>query len=76
MLEAVAEKIPGTEKVMLTCFRSNEKAMAFYEKMGYGKDEFSPPPRILRNGAIVESEYVWKPKLLYRDAPFRRAEEE
>ena len=32
--------------------------MRFYERLGYEKDEFSPEPRVLRNGTVVEIDYV------------------
>ncbi|KAH8779445.1 acyl-CoA N-acyltransferase [Hyaloscypha sp. PMI_1271] len=54
----IAARIPGTEKVMLTCFTSNVRGVKFYERLGYAKDEFSPPPKVLRNGTKVEAEYV------------------
>lgn len=57
LLVEIAVRIPGTEKVMLTCFTSNVQGVKFYEKLGYAKDEFSPPPKILRNGTKVEAEY-------------------
>jgi RimJ/RimL family protein N-acetyltransferase len=58
LLEEIGARIPGTEKVMLTCFTSNARGVKFYKKLGYAKDEFSPPPKILRNGTKVEAEYV------------------
>jgi hypothetical protein len=58
MLDTVASNIPGVAKVMLTCFTFNTRAMDFYAKQGFTTDEFSPPPRILRNGTKVESQYV------------------
>jgi RimJ/RimL family protein N-acetyltransferase len=61
---AVATKIPNTVKLMLTCFTSNQKAIAFYEKLGYSKDEFSPTPKLLRNGTRVEPDYVILSKVL------------
>ena len=48
----------GLEKVMLTVFRSNEKAVRFYYKLGFTEDEYSPPPRILRNGMVKEPDYM------------------
>ncbi|KAH7326996.1 acyl-CoA N-acyltransferase [Rhexocercosporidium sp. MPI-PUGE-AT-0058] len=57
-LLTIAQAIPSTAKVMLTVFTRNERAVSFYNKLGYTKDEFSPPPRILRNGTKVEAEYV------------------
>ncbi|KAH6724814.1 hypothetical protein BKA61DRAFT_665498 [Leptodontidium sp. MPI-SDFR-AT-0119] len=57
-LSTIGQNIPSTAKVMLTVFTRNERAVSFYSKLGYTKDEFSPPPRILRNGTKVEAEYV------------------
>jgi N-alpha-acetyltransferase 40 len=57
-LEIVSRKIPNIEKVMVTCFLSNTKALQFYQKLGYKTDEYSPPPKILRNGTKIEADYV------------------
>jgi hypothetical protein len=57
-LEVIGAKILKTEKVMLTCFTRNVRGVRFYEKLGYAKDEFSPLPKALRNGTMVEAEYV------------------
>lgn len=57
-LEAIGKKIPETEKTMLTVFTGNQRGVRFYEKLGYKKDEYSPPPKQLRNGTKVEAEYV------------------
>ena len=60
-LMEVAEQVGrnvGLEKVMLTVFRSNTAAVGMYAKLGYSVDEYSPQPKILRNGAIKESSYV------------------
>ncbi|TVY31341.1 N-alpha-acetyltransferase, partial [Lachnellula subtilissima] len=54
----IAHKIPSTQKVMLTCFTCNERAVRFYEKAGFAKDEFSPLPKMLRNGSKKEVDYV------------------
>ncbi|KIM97486.1 hypothetical protein OIDMADRAFT_105726 [Oidiodendron maius Zn] len=58
LLESVGRRIPETTKMMLTCFTGNQRAAQFYAKLGYSEDEFSPKPRVLRNGTRVESEYV------------------
>lgn len=58
LLDEIGARIRDTEKVMLTCFTSNARGVKFYEKLGYAKDEFSPPPKILRNGTKVEAEYI------------------
>jgi len=63
-LEVIGAKIPDTAKVMLTCFTSNHRGVKFYEKLGYAKDEFSPPPKVLRNGTKVEAEYVILSKVI------------
>jgi ribosomal protein S18 acetylase RimI-like enzyme len=47
----------GLEKVMLTVFESNIRAARFYDKLGFSKDEFSPGPRILRNGMEKDPDY-------------------
>lgn len=65
-LVAIAKNIPETEKTMLTVFTRNERAVKFYEKLGYVQDEFSPPPRILRNGTKIEAEYVILSKAISR----------
>lgn len=57
LVEGVARKI-GVEKVMLSCFTRNATAKGFYEGIGYEKDEYSPPPRVLRDGREVEEAYV------------------
>jgi len=66
LVEAIAVRIPTTAKVMLTCFTSNEKAVRFYEKVGFSKDEFSPPPKVLRNGNKIELDYVILSKAISR----------
>ena len=64
ILGAVAAKIPDTAKIMLTCFNSNTKAVKFYERLGYSKDDFSPAPKMLRNGTKIEPDYVILSKVL------------
>ena len=56
--EAVARNTPTVDKVMLTCFLRNERALAFYRKMGFEKDEISPGPRTLRGGRVFVPDYV------------------
>ncbi len=53
-----ADKIPTLEKVMLTCFVSNDKARAFYERLGFGADDSSPGERKLRGGKVIVPDYV------------------
>ncbi|KAH0492543.1 hypothetical protein TgHK011_007491 [Trichoderma gracile] len=57
-LITIAENIPSTRKVMLTCFTSNTNGLRFYEKLGFTKDEFSPRDRTLRGGKVVKPDYV------------------
>ncbi|KAK7544399.1 GNAT family acetyltransferase Nat4 [Phyllosticta citribraziliensis] len=52
------------EKVMLTCFRKNTTALAFYTKLGFSEDEFSPPPKRLRGGKIKYPSYMIMSKSL------------
>ena len=58
LLEGIAAALPGTAKMMLTCFTNNRRALQFYHKLGYSQDEYSPQPRVLRDGTRVESEYI------------------
>lgn len=57
-LSTVSERIPNIDKIMLTCFLSNLRAVQFYRSLGFEPDEFSPLPKILRSGAKVEADYV------------------
>ena len=57
----------GLEKVMLTVFRSNTRAIGFYERLGYSVDKYSPQPKILRNGTLKERSYVILSKILGPD---------
>jgi N-alpha-acetyltransferase 40 len=57
LFEETARRI-GLEKAMLTVFKANTAALAFYERLGYGVDEFSPEPRRFRNGTVKEPDYL------------------
>lgn len=57
-VEGAARRMGGVRKVMLTCFVRNARARAFYEGLGYARDPFSPEPRVLRDGRVVEEGYV------------------
>ena len=63
MIEEMGRKC-RVEKAMLTVFRSNEAAIRFYEKLGYGEDELSPRARKLRGGVVKESDYMILSKAL------------
>ncbi|KAL3465512.1 acyl-CoA N-acyltransferase [Aspergillus heterothallicus] len=54
----------GLEKAMLTVFKSNNRAITFYERVGYTEDESSPRPRKLRNGTVKEADYLIMSKSL------------
>ncbi|OAL53405.1 acyl-CoA N-acyltransferase [Pyrenochaeta sp. DS3sAY3a] len=47
----------GISKTMLTVFTANKGARALYERLGYGKDECSPKPRMTRR-KVIESDYM------------------
>lgn len=57
LLEEVGRRA-RVEKAMLTVFRRNERAVGFYEGLGYGVDEFSPRARKLRGGVVKEVDYL------------------
>jgi N-alpha-acetyltransferase 40 len=56
--EAVAANVPSVEKVMLTCFVSNQKAFAFYSRLGFERDAVTPDAKILRSGEARPIDYV------------------
>ncbi|RMZ80740.1 hypothetical protein DV738_g2600, partial [Chaetothyriales sp. CBS 135597] len=62
-VEAIGESV-GVGKAMLTVFRSNQRALHVYERLGYEEDEFSPQPRKLRNGTVKQPSYVILSKTL------------
>jgi ribosomal protein S18 acetylase RimI-like enzyme len=66
LLDIVAASIEGVEKVMLTVFLRNSRAVRFYRKLGFKTDDYSPPPRVLRNGAKVVESYVILSKAVNR----------
>lgn len=54
-VEAMAQSITVT-KTMLTVFVSNKAAIQAYKRLGYEKDEASPPDRHTR-GRVIPSDY-------------------
>lgn len=56
-VEAIG-KIVALDKIMLTVFKANHRAVEWYLKLGYGEDDFSPQPRTLRNGTVKEPTYI------------------
>jgi len=56
-VESIGKNV-GVEKIMLTVFKANRRAVEWYHKLGYVEDEFSPEPRKLRNGTIKEPTYI------------------
>ncbi|KAI1099691.1 acyl-CoA N-acyltransferase [Jackrogersella minutella] len=65
-LESVAVNTPPIEKVMLTCYLTNQRALAFYRKAGFERDELSPVPRRLRRGKEFIPDYVIMSKVVTR----------
>ncbi|KAI0396462.1 acyl-CoA N-acyltransferase [Xylariaceae sp. FL0594] len=57
-LETVAANTPPIGKVMLTCYLSNERALAFYKTSGFVVDPISPVARKLRFGREFVPDYV------------------
>ena len=51
---------------MLTCFLSNRRALAFYERLGFGRDAVSPLPKALRSGETHVPDYVIMSKAVTR----------
>ena len=66
-VESVGRNV-GVEKAMLTVFKSNGRAVTWYERLGYVEDEFSPGPRKLRNGTIKQPTYIILSKVLREKA--------
>ena len=56
LAEDIAGKV-GVEKVMLTCFVSNERARGLYRRRGYSTDACSPEDRTTR-GKTIKADYV------------------
>ncbi|KAF4591980.1 acyl-CoA N-acyltransferase [Ophiocordyceps camponoti-floridani] len=52
------KRIPHVRKVMLTCFASNARGLAFYTRLGFTVDASSPAVRTLRGGRVVKADYV------------------
>lgn len=65
-LAVIASKIPEVQKIMLTVFLCNERAIKFYKDIGFDKDEYSPRPKRLRNGTLVEADYMIMSKAVSR----------
>ncbi|BCR83993.1 N-terminal L-serine N(alpha)-acetyltransferase NAT4 [Aspergillus chevalieri] len=68
--EDIGQRV-GLEKTMLTVFKSNTKAMRFYERCGFEVDEYSPQPRRLRNGTVKEPDYLILSKMLDNNDPWQ-----
>ncbi|CAF9931539.1 MAG: hypothetical protein ALECFALPRED_005031 [Alectoria fallacina] len=72
-LEEVGRKAE-VKKAMLTVFKKNKAAVKFYERLGYGEDEFSPRPKKLRNGVVKELDYLIMSKSLISGTKNREKE--
>lgn len=66
-LETVARNIQVIDKVMLTVFTCNTRAMGFYRRCGFEVDDLSPRPRKLRNGIVKKPDYAIMSKRVDRD---------
>ncbi len=66
----MAYNLPTINKVMLTCFVSNAKALAFYRMLGFETDDISPVERILR-GKTYTPDYVILSKRIRECGPVR-----
>lgn len=64
----VAANLPPITKVMLTCFLSNKRALGFYKRHGFEKDDISPGPRKFRSGKVVMPDYVIMSRPVVRSA--------
>jgi ribosomal protein S18 acetylase RimI-like enzyme len=62
LLRSIGLKI-GLEKGMLTCFRSNHRALRFYKSIGYKVDENSPRSIHLRTGEVEPDYYIMSESL-------------
>ncbi|KAJ4393717.1 hypothetical protein N0V93_002932 [Gnomoniopsis smithogilvyi] len=65
-LDIVARNIEVMEKVMLTVFTCNTRAVKFYQRCGFEVDDMSPKRRKLRNGIVKEPDYVIMSKRVER----------
>ena len=63
IVEAIGQSV-GVAKAMLTVFRSNEHARAWYNRAGYEVDEYSPPDKKLRGGKVKQADYLILSKTL------------
>lgn len=65
-LDTIAKNIEVMEKVMLTVFTCNTRAVKFYQHCGFEVDDISPRRRKLRNGVVKEPDYVIMSKSVER----------
>ncbi|KAF2218928.1 acyl-CoA N-acyltransferase, partial [Elsinoe ampelina] len=63
VVERIGESV-GVHKSMLTVFRSNDKAVKWYERLGYTVDEYSPPDKKLRGDKVKQADYLILSKTL------------
>lgn len=66
-LDTVAKNIEVVEKVMLTVFTCNTRAVKFYKHCRFEVDDISPRRRKLRNGVVKEPDYVIMSKRVERN---------
>lgn len=65
-LDTIASNIEVVEKVMLTVFTCNTRAVKFYKHCHFEVDDISPRRRKLRNGVVKEPDYVIMSKRVER----------
>lgn len=73
--ESVGKNVGKLEKMMLTVFRSNERARKFYERLEWSVDGSSPEWVELRNGRRRECDYqIWSKSLGTKSPPLPSVE--
>lgn len=73
LLETVARNVEVMQKVMLTVFACNTRALAFYRRCGFEADGMSPQPRKLRGGVVKIPDYTIMSKRVDRPRAARGA---
>ncbi|KAL9616290.1 MAG: hypothetical protein Q9160_008830 [Pyrenula sp. 1 TL-2023] len=72
--ESISKNVTRLEKMMLTVFRSNERARRFYEKLEWELDENSPEWVGLRRGRRRQCDYLILSKCLESTEPWTQSQ--